>query len=443
VTTQDDRDDERDMEAPEREPAGENGSAGGTQEPAAAGPAEIEPRTLAGYVGRLWSQVRSGQSGVLPVLLGVVLIGIIFQSLNAKFLSPGNLINLLVQGAVYMLLGMGEVFVLLLGEIDLSLGFVGGIGATVVTMLLQQSWGWPWYGAVFAALVATSAIGAFHATLITRLHLPSFIVTLGGLLGWQGVMILLLGQGGTIPIQNSVVNGIANGTLSRLGSWIVVAVVVLLFAGLQIVEDGRRRASGLHAPPRFLTYLKILLVAAAGVGIVLIANVDRGVGRFKLYGLPYVLLLVFFVLVLWSLVLGRTRFGRYVYAIGGSAEAARRAGINLAMVRTVAFTLGSLSAGIGGIVYASRLRSISTSFDGGTIVLYVVATAVIGGTSLFGGRGHPLHAVIGGIVIAAIVNGMSLLGARAAIQFIATAVVLVASITVDVVVRRRTATARQ
>ncbi len=202
-------------------------------------------------------------------------------------------------------------------------------------------------------------------------------------------------------------------------------------------SDGRRRGSGLAAPPVWLSWLKVAVAAVAATALLLITNADRGVGAFELRGMPYVIPVVFGVLLLWSFVLGRTRFGRYVYAIGGNAEAARRAGIALARVRTLAFTLAALTAGMGGIVYASRLRSMSTSFDGGTIVLYVVATAVIGGTSLFGGRGHPLHAVLGGVVIAAIVNGMALLGLSAAIQLIATAIVLLASILVDVVVRRR------
>jgi D-xylose transport system permease protein len=171
--------------------------------------------------------------------------------------------------------------------------------------------------------------------------------------------------------------------------------------------------------------------------LVLLCNVDRGVPAFPLNGMPWVIPIVFAVLIACSFLLGRTRFGRYVYAIGGNAEAARRAGIRLARIRTMAFMAGALIAGIGGIIYASRLRSTSTSFDGGTIVLYVVAAAVIGGTSLFGGRGHPLHAVLGGVVIAGIVNGMALLGLSAAIQLMATALVLLASVTVDVVVRRR------
>ena len=382
-----------------------------------------------------------GLTGVLPVLLGVVVIAAIFQSQNQRFLTTGNLVNLLVQGSVFMLIGMGQVFVLLLGEIDLSLGYVAGIAAVVVTMLVQPATGWPWWAALLAALVVAAAIGFLQGTLITRLRLPSFVVTLAGLLAWQGVMIMVLGTGGTVPVPDRTINAIANGTLSPLGGWLLAGAVVLAFAAVTFVEDGRRRRSGLAAPSLGLSVLKVALAAAAAVGLTLLVNADRGVGAFELRGMPIVFPVLFGVLVLWSVVLGRTRFGRYVYAIGGNAEAARRAGIALARVRTLAFTLAALTAGIGGIVYASRLRSMSTSFDGGTIVLYVVASAVIGGTSLFGGRGHPLHAVLGGVVIAAIVNGMALLGLSAAILLIATAVVLLTSILVDVVVRRRGAPA--
>lgn len=375
--------------------------------------------------------------GVLPVIIGTVVIAIIFQSQNDRFLSTVNLVNLLLQASVFMLIGMGQVFVLLLGEIDLSLGFVAGIGGVVVTELVQPGVHWPWWAAILAALAVTAAIGFLQGTLVTRLRLPSFVVTLAGLLGWQGVMIILLGAGGTIPIPDRTINAISNGSLTPLTGWVLAAAVVALFTMITFRSDGRRRGSGLAAPPVWLSWLKVAVAAVAATALLLITNADRGVGAFELRGMPYVIPVVFGVLLLWSFVLGRTRFGRYVYAIGGNAEAARRAGIALARVRTLAFTLAALTAGMGGIVYVSRLRSMSTSFDGGTIVLYVVATAVIGGTSLFGGRGHPLHAVLGGVVIAAIVNGMALLGLSAAIQLIATAIVLLASILVDVVVRRR------
>jgi len=426
---------------PSEEAEDNDGAGSGKEDETAIASALPGEQSLGAYGRSLWSRIRAGQSGVLPVVLGVILIAVIFQSRNHLFLSPGNLVNLLVQGSVFMLIGMGEVFVLLLGEIDLSLGFVAGIGATVTTVLVQPQVGWPWWGAVLAALAVTGGLGAFQGTLITRLRLPSFVVTLAGLLGFQGVMIQLLGAGGTIPIPDQTINNFANGTLSRAGGWIITAAAVIIYGVVTVVRHRQRRSSGLVTPPAALTALKILAAVVAGVAVVLVCNVDRGVPRFPLNGMPWVIPIVFAVLVLWTLLLGRTRFGRYVSAIGGNAEAARRAGIDLARIRTVAFTLAGLTAGIGGIIYASRLRSISTSFDGGTIVLYVVATAVIGGTSLFGGRGHPLHAVLGGIIIAAIVNGMALLGLPAAIQLMATALVLLASITVDVVVRRRGETA--
>ncbi len=416
-----------------------------SEPPAAGGSALVSPgdvQTFGGYARGLRSKILAGESGVLPVVLGAALIAIIFQVQNSDFLSPGNLVNLLVQGSVFMLIGMGEVFVLVLGEIDLSLGFVAGIGATVTTMLVQPNVAWSWWAAIAAALTATAAIGAFQGTLITRLRLPSFVVTLAGLLGFEGVMIELLGTGGTIPIPDQTINNLANGTLSPSAGWILVAAAVFAYAVVIVLRDGRRRRSGLAAPPSGLTVLKILASAVAGVVLVALCNVNRGVARFPFSGMPWVFPIVFGMLIAWSFVLGRTRFGRYVYAIGGSAEAARRAGIDLALIRTLAFVLAGLTAGLGGVIYASRLNSISTSFNGGTIVLYVVATAVIGGASLFGGRGQPLHAVLGGVVIAGIVNGMALLGLPAAVQLMATALVLLAAITVDVVVRRRGETAR-
>ncbi|MFM2486214.1 ABC transporter permease [Celerinatantimonas yamalensis] len=401
-----------------------------------------EVETLGSYLKAVWAKILAGQSGVLPVLLGMILIATIFQTQNDKFLSSGNLVNLLVQGAVFMLIGMGEVFILILGEIDLSLGFVAGIGATVATVLVQPSVGWSWPTAVIAALCVSGALGALQGFLITRLKLPSFVVTLSGLLGFQGLMIQLLGTGGTIPINSEVINNFANGTLTPMIGWVVTIAVLLGFSLFTLRRDGLRRASGLVAPPIGLSWLKIAAAILAGLVLMLISNANRGIVRFPINGMPWVIPIVFVVLCAWAVLLGKLRFGRYLYAIGGNAEAARRAGINLAKIRLMAFTLAAVTAGIGGIIYASRLRSISTSFDGGTIVLYVVATAVIGGTSLFGGRGHPLHAVLGGIVIAAIVNGMALLGLPAAVQLMATAVVLLAAITVDVVVRRRGETTR-
>jgi D-xylose transport system permease protein len=399
----------------------------------------VSPELVAGSVGEYLraslARVRAGQAGILPVVGGLILVSILFQSLNSHFLTAGNLVNLLVQAAVFSLLAMGEVYALTLGEIDLSIGFVAGLGGVVMAELARPSTGWPWWAAIAAALAVTAAIGMLQGSIITRVGLPSFVVTLAGLLFWQGVMLRLLGAGGSIPIQNTVINDIASGNLAPIAGWVVMLVIVGLFGMVTWRRDSKRRRNGLVAPPPTLTLLKIGAVLVGGIAIVMLCNTDRGV-IVPISGVPWVVLLVFAVLAAWTFVLGRTKLGRYMYAIGGNAEAARRAGVNLAWIRTLAFTLTSLTAGIAGVVYASRLRSISTALDGGTLVLYAVAAAVIGGTSLFGGRGKALHGVLGGIVIAAIDNGMGLLGFAAASKFMVTAVVLLAAVTIDALARR-------
>lgn len=396
---------------------------------------ELMANSLAEYLRASLARVRGGESGVLPVIGGLIVISILFQTLNSHFLTAGNLVNLLVQGAAYMLLAMAEVFVLLLGEIDLSAGFVSGIGGTIVAELLKQQFAWPWWAAVIVALLACAAIGALQGTIISRLGLPSFIVTLAGLLGWQGVLLIILGKGGSQPINDKVINDVASGNLTVAASWLVMLGVVGVFGIRTWLRDTRRRASGLVAPPTSLTALKIAAVLVAGVAIVLVCNTNRG-RLVPIRGVPWDVLVVLGVLALWTFVLGRTKFGRYIYAIGGNPEAARRAGVSLARIRTTAFALGSLTAGVAGIVYASRLRSVSTALDGGQLVLYAVAAAVIGGTSLFGGRGKAMHAVLGGIVIAAIDNGMGLQGYSAAAKYTVTALVLLAAVTIDAVARR-------
>jgi D-xylose transport system permease protein len=396
---------------------------------------ELVANTLSEYVRGWWVRVRGGETGVLPVIVGLLVIGIIFQVQNDNFLSSGNLVNLLVQAAVFMLLGMAEVFALLLGEIDLSIGFIAGLGGTVAAELVKVQTGWPWWAAIIVGLLSAAAIGALQGTIITRLGLPSFVVTLAGLLGWQGVLLIILGQGGTLPINDAVINDLANGNLTVVAGWILLAVAVGGYASLTWLRDTRRRTSGLVAPPVSITVLKIVVVAGFGVVLVLICNSNRG-ALVAIRGMPWVVPIVLGVLGMWSFLLGRTKFGRYMYAVGGNPEAARRAGVNLALIRTVAFTLAGFTAGIAGLIYASQLRSVSTTLQGGQLVLFAVAAAVIGGTSLFGGRGKALHAALGGIVIAAIYNGMGLLGLSAASQYIVTALVLLAAVTVDALARR-------
>jgi D-xylose transport system permease protein len=415
----------------------------GTPTPGAKDPVSVDPATgtlqqadsAGAYLRASIARIKGGETGVLPVVAGLLLVSVLFQVANSHFLTTGNLVNLLVQAAVFSLLAMGEVFALLLGEIDLSIGFVAGLSAVVTAELLQPAHGWPWWAAIAAALVVCALIGLLQGTLITRLGLPSFVVTLAGLLFWQGVMLYILGDGGSILIQDNIINDIVSGTLTRVAGWVVMLVIVAAYALQTWRRDARRRGAGLMAPPQSLTIAKILGALLAGVLLVLLCNADRGF-FVPVFGVPWVILLVFAVVALWTFVLGRLKFGRYIYAIGGNAEAARRAGINLKMIRTTAFVLCSFTAGIAGVVYASRLRSISTALDGGTLVLYSVAAAVIGGTSLFGGRGKAVHGVIGGIVIAAIANGMGLLGFSAAAQYIVTALVLLIAVTLDAIARR-------
>ena len=412
----------------------EQSEAAATQADLAVAP-EILANTLGEYLRGALARVKAGDAGVLPVVAGLILISALFQSLNSNFLSNGNLVNLLIQGAAYMLLAMGMVFPLLLGEIDLSIGFVSGIGGVVMAELVRQSMGWPWWSAVIVALLVCAAIGAVQGTIITRLGLPAFVVTLAGLLGWQGVMLMILGTGGSLPINDKVINNMASGSLTPAAGWIVILGIVTVFGARMWLRDRRRRESGLVTPPASVTMLKIAAAYVAGIAVVLVCNADRG-RLVPIRGLPWVVLIVLGVLTMWTLLLGRTKFGRYIYAIGGNPEAARRAGVNLAWIRTLAFMLASFTAGIAGIVYASRLRSVSTSLDGGTLVLYAVAAAVIGGTSLFGGRGKAIHAVLGGLVIAAIDNGMGLQGYSAASKYVVTALVLLAAVTIDAVARR-------
>jgi D-xylose transport system permease protein len=298
----------------------------------------------------------------------------------------------------------------------------------------------PWPLAVLVGLAFPALYSGLQGVIVTWLKLPSFVVTLAGYLFGQGFLLYIInvaapGSGGTIRLYSNVLSDIESGTMSPLASWVVMAAAVVLGGALIIVRDSRRRASKLAAPPASVTWLKVAVMAIAGVVVVLIGNTNRGIA-IAVRGVPWVVLVVLVVLVAWSFLLGRTRFGRYVYAIGGNAEAARRAGINLSRIRVLAFTLCGLTAGIMGIIYASLLGSVSANVPGGQNVLYAVAAAVIGGVTLFGGRGKMLGAVLGGLIVAVIYNGLQLLGLGAAAQNMWTAAVLLAAVTVDTVARR-------
>jgi D-xylose transport system permease protein len=408
--------------------------------------AALAPEILSDSLGdyfRAWAvRIKSGESGAVPILVGLVLIVIFFQLEESTFLTSGNIVNLLVQSSVFILFGAAEIFVLVLSEIDLSVGYVAGVVGFTIAELIAAPVGLPWWLGIIGGLIVATAIGALQGTLITRLHLPSFIVTLGGLLAFQGVMIELANVdktavGGVMTIDSgSPVYKLVNSNMSPALSWIVLIVGLVCFAAVTLTGAARRRSRGLSTPPLSVTMLGVAVTAIGGIALVVICNLNRGLLT-PLKGVPWVVPVVIAILLVYTWLLSRTRLGRYIYAIGANPEAARRAGINVARVRTAGFMLCSLTAGLAGLAYESRLGSISTDIDGGTLVLYGVAAAVIGGASLFGGRGKPLHALLGGIVIAAVFNGLGLMGITVAGQDIATAVVLILAVTLDSVVRRR------
>jgi D-xylose transport system permease protein len=409
-------------------------------------PPELVAQTFGQYARAYAARIRNGESGVLPVVVGLVAIMVVFEviSPNHVFLSAGNLVNLFQQSAVFMVLAMAETFALLLGEIDLSVGFVGACGAVIAVQLVQPATTkWPWWAAILAGLAFCAAVGAVQGTIIARLGIPSFIVTLAGFLIFNGVMLILLLLGPfsgypNLNIQDPNVQVLFNlmaGTIDPTVSWIAMAIIVLGLGAFLWFGDQRRRRSGLVAPPVGLTVLKIALIAGAGIVVVAISDINRA-NFGVLAGVPWVVPIVLGVLGVWTILLERTQYGRYVYAIGGNAEAARRAGINVALIRTVAFMLCSMTAGIGLILYASYIGGMSNNVQGGQYVLFAVAAAVIGGTSLFGGRGKAIHGVLGGLVIGGIYNGMYLQGLDVQRIFIVTGLVLLAAVSIDALSRR-------
>jgi len=387
---------------------------------------------LAGYARQWRDNVRGGELGILPILVGIVVIAIYFQARNSQFLTAGNFVNLIAQTAPIAVIGMGMVFILLLGEIDLSVGYVSGMGGVIAAVLLEPGNGqWPTWLAVLAALAVGCSIGLLQGFFVAKLGVPSFVVTLAGLLGWNGVVLQVIGSKGTIVIQDKFISGLANDYVDHTLAWIIAIAASALYLGQQLATIARRRQSGLPNVPPAIVALRTALVTGLAIGVVAWANSDRGV--------PYAGLIVVGLLIGLTFLASRTRFGRHVYAVGGNAEAARRAGISVPGIRLAVFAISGTMAAFGGLILASRLSSVDTSTGGGSILLYSIAAAVIGGTSLFGGRGTIRSAVLGGTVIAMIENGLGLLNVSAGTQYIVTGIVLLAAVTLDSVSRRRSA----
>jgi D-xylose transport system permease protein len=431
------------------------------QDPTAAkATAEVPPEILAQsfreYLQAWWRRVRSGDSGVLPVVLAMVVVAVVFEIITVQhaFLRPSNLIYVFSLSTVYMVLAMAEIVVLLLGEIDLSVGAVALLGGVIAFKLVQNpSPGWPWWAAILVALACCGLMGAIQGTLTARLRIPSFVVTLAGFLLFRGILVVVLGGadgavGVSAGVKNqTVIYDLVQGVITPTAGWVILVVLVVTVGVALWMRASAKRRSGLVAPPPSLIAIRIGLVAAIGVGVVLISSVNRGTSLVTIQGVPWVIPIVLVVLGILTLILQRTRFGRYVYAIGGNPEAARRAGVNVARVRIWAFALCSATAGFGGILLGSFFygQYSTNTADPGQLVLYSVAAAVIGGTSLFGGRGKPLHGVLGGFLIGGIAYGVSLLqlgDLSTPLQYILPGTVLLLAVLVDVVSRRGTATGR-
>jgi D-xylose transport system permease protein len=379
---------------------------------------------IRGYLRRL----RSGEIGSWPTILGLVVIALIFQSQNQNFLTARNFVNLIVQMAGYTVIAIGVVYVLLVGEIDLSIGYVSAVAAVFMVLQLQDPPGWPWYAAVSVALVLAAGIGVLHGIIITSFQVPSFIVSLAALIAWNGTVLILVGTSGTVIIQDRVIVGIANHFLEPAWSWAVAIVTTLLFALYQFQHWLVRRRQGLVEVPGIIVLLRIAALGGLAAGVVYICNRDRGV--------PFVGVLLLILLTGFTILASKTRFGRYLYAIGDNKMAARRAGIDVKRVLITVFMISSLMAGAGGIVLASRLRSVDTAAGGGNLLLNSIAAAVIGGTSLFGGSGRVPSVLLGALVIASVENGMGLLLLEPGVQFIITGFVLLMAVLVDAVSRQ-------
>jgi D-xylose transport system permease protein len=387
------------------------------------------------------SRVRGGDVGPIPAILGLVVLVVIFSALRPEtFTNSFNFANLLIQSAPVIVIAMGLVFVLLIGEIDLSAGFTAGVSGAVLGVVATRH-DQPWYLGVLACLATGAFIGLVIGVLVARVGIPSFVVTLAGFLALQGLLLKIIGEGGTIRIQSDTVLAIMSKNLPVWLGWTMYVVLMLVYAAVTYRQLAIRRARGLVTSSPTVWLAKIVTIAVL-LGICtyyLSGERSRNPAVSSIKGIPIVIPVVLALLVLFSVLLSRTAFGRHVYAVGGNAEAARRAGINVARIRLLCFVLCSTIAAIAGVLLASRVNSVTPSTGGGETLLYAVGAAVIGGTSLFGGKGRPLDAVIGGLVVAVVANGMGLLNQTAAVVYMVTGGVLLLAAGVDALSRRRAA----
>ena len=389
------------------------------------------------WFGSLTERLFHGDIGSLPVLLGLILIAVVFQIANPNFLTPLNLTNLLVQIAAVGTIAVGVVLVLLIGEIDLSIGSVSGLTASIMAVVSVKM-GLPGWMAILAGIISGALIGLLHGWWVAKLHVPSFVVTLAGFLGWQGAQLYVLGNTGTINLADPLILGISNSRLPVIAGWIIGALFIAGFAFSLLRERSQRARKGLPNQMTALAIGRIVLIALVILAVVGLMSVDRNPSRtVPIMGVPSAVIFLTAFVVVFSYIIRRTKFGRFIFAVGGNAEAARRAGINVDRIKIVVFILSSTLAACGGILAGSRLYAVNQSSGGGDMLLNAIAAAVIGGTSLFGGRGSVWSALLGALVIGSIANGMDLLALASSIRFMVTGAVLLIAVTLDAYTRAR------
>ncbi|HEY1275994.1 MAG TPA: hypothetical protein VGF25_13845 [Thermoleophilaceae bacterium] len=376
----------------------------------------------------LFRRFIQGDLAELRVVIALIIIWAIFYSLEPRFLSSVNLENLVLQATALGIVSIGIVHVLLLGEIDLSVGAVSGLCAAIMAVLAEKH-GWSPYLAIAAAVLAGTAIGLFQGTIFTRFGVPSFVVTLAGLLAWPGAQLKVLGETGTVNLTDPKITGLTSTFYSDTVGWGFAILVLAAFAWFSLRGRQRRLRAGLPAPPLGTLVLRIVLVAAAVLVAIWVLNDDRG--------LPLAVLILFGFLLFFFFLTTKTTFGRHIFAVGGNAEAARRAGIKVTRVRIIVFMISSSMAAIGGIMAASRLLAVNQSSGAGDFLLLAIAGPVIAGTSLFGGRGSVWHALLGALVIQSISNGMDLQGYESSVKFMVTGAVLLLAVVIDAIARQQ------
>lgn len=398
-------------------------------------------KTKGSGVAESWSayrtKVRSGDMGSLPAVIGLVVLVVLFSLANPVFFTSLNFANFFTQAAVVMILAMGLIFVLLLGEIDLSAGVTSGVAGALLAVSLSR-WGLAWPIAVAIALLAGIAIGLFIGVLVAKIGIPSFVVTLALFLAFQGLILVIIGEGGNIRITDEVILAIQNKNLPIWLGWVLYVALIVGYFLVSYVGRTRRLARGFAATALSMILIKTAAMAIIGFAIVWALSLERSTNPElnPLSGVPIIVPIIVLLTLVFGFILNRTTFGRHVYAVGGNVEAARRAGISVSRIRITVFTICSGTAAFAGIVFASRAASVDPN-AGKFIVLNAIAAAVIGGTSLFGGRGRIHDALIGGAVVAVIDNGMGLLGYSAGVKLMITGAVLMIAAGADALSRKR------